>query len=189
MPFWRRRRPLHEQLAEGTGLLEWQSRSEPVMPGFRTNLDFLHGARPRRWAAVVTAEAPDLTGDAVHFAALPDGTLIVDRELPGGALEPLAAALEGDLDAPYRAEGVRQDDRVWAVAANPIDVVELAQEIPGDRLELAMHRGERALTIDGEPSRHRLPSLEAYAAHEHEDYVARAERLDGDLWEVRVSPL
>ena len=189
MPFWRRRKPVHRELAEGTGLLEWQSRYEPVVPGFRTNLDFLHGARPRRWDAVVTAQAPELTGDAVHFVALSDGSLIVDEQIGDGSLEPLAAAVEADIATPYRAEGVRQNDGVWAVAANSIGVVELQEEIPGDRLELSQRRGERSLTIDGEPSLVPLPTLEALAAREHEDYVLRAERVDGAVWEIEVTPL
>ena len=189
MPFWRRRKPVHHELAEGTGLLEWKSTYEPVVPGFRTTLDFLHGARPRRWDAVVTVAAPDLAGNAVHFVALRDGSLIVDEEIQDDSLEPLVAAVEAAVAAPYRAEGVRQSDGVWAVAANSIDVVELPEQIPGTRLELSLRRGERSLTVDGEPSLVPLPTLEALAAQEQEDYVVRAERLDGDAWEVKVSAL
>ena len=189
MLFWRRRKPVHEELAEGTGLLEWRPKYEPVAPGFRTTLDFLHGARPRRWEAVVTAAAPALSGDAVHFAALPDGTLIVDEPVADGSLEPLATAVEGELAPPYRAEGVRRAEDVWAVAANAIDVVEVPEDVVGDRLELSMRHGERALSIDGQPSLLALPTLEAIGAAEHDDYVVRAERLDADLWEVQVSPL
>ena len=189
MLFWRRRKPVHEELAAGTGLLEWQSKYEPAMPGFRTTLDFLHGARPRRWDAVVTATAPHLSGDAVRFLALPDGRLIVDEKVADGSLEPLAAAVAGAITPPYRAEGVRRHDGLWAVAANGIDVLDVPEEIPGERVELSLRNGVRSLTVDGEPSLAPLPTLEAHASEQHDDYVVRAERLEGDAWEVEVSPL
>ncbi len=185
---FRRRKPLHEQLAEGTELLQWEPKYEPVRP-FQGTLDVLHGGRPRRWDVVVTAEAPALTGDAVEFVALPDGVLVVDDAVPEGALEPLALAVEKELERPYRAEGVRRTESVWAVAANRIVVVELPEDIPGDELELSVQAGERALLVDGAPSLAYLETLEAYARERHADYVARAERLDGTLWEVRLSPL
>ena len=34
-----------------------------------------------------------------------------------------------------------------------------------------------------------MPSLEAYGDARYRDYVARADRIDGDLWEVQISPL
>ena len=188
MPVWRRRKPLHEQLAEGTDLLRWEPTPEPAASSFSGTLDVLHGGRPKRWDAVVTAAAPLLTGDAVHFVAIPDGSLIVEERVSNGSLDPLAEALEQQLRPPYRAEGVRRD-RLWAVAANAIEVLELGEDVGGDTLELAHRGGERHLTVDGAPSLAALPALEAYAEARHTDYVARAERIDGDLWEVRVSPL
>ena len=70
--------------------------------------------RARKWDAVVTTDAPALQGDAVHFAALGDGSLILDEDQPDGALAPLADALETRLAPPYRAEGVRRDGTLWA---------------------------------------------------------------------------
>ena len=189
MPFWRRRRPVHQELAEGTNLLQWEPRPTPAVGfGAEGTLDVLHGGRPRRWDAVVSAEAPLLTGDAVHFVALPDGTLIVEERVARGALDPLVEALEQQLPAPYRAEAVRREG-VWAAAANRIEVLELPEGVPGDTIELASRGGERELTVDGEPSLIPLPTLEHFAAARYEDYVARAERIDGDLWDVRVSAL
>ena len=101
MPFWRRRdKPLHERLAEGSGLLEWPSGYAPVVPpSFAGTLDVLHGGKPRQWDAVGTAEAPGLPGDAIEFTALPDGTLLVDEELP----EDLRDVYRGlGLDLAYR---------------------------------------------------------------------------------------
>jgi hypothetical protein len=189
MPFWRRRRPLHQELAVGTELLQWEPRHEPAVGfGAAATMDVLHGGRPRRWDAVVSTEAPMLTGEAVHFVALPDGSLVVDERVASGALDPVVAALEQQLQPPYRAEAVRRE-RLWAAAATVIAVVELPEEVPGDHIELAFRGGERQLSIDGEPSLVPLPTLERYAAERHQDYVARGERIDGDLWDVRVTPL
>jgi hypothetical protein len=180
---------VHQELAEGTNLLQWEPRPTPAV-GFGADgtLDVLHGGRPRRWDAVVSADAPLLTGDAVHFVALPDGTLIVEERVARGALDPLVEALEQQLPAPYRAEAVRREG-VWAAAANRIELLELPEGVPGDTIELAARGGERELTVDGEPSLIPLPTLEHFAAARYEDYVARAERIDGDLWDVRVSAL
>ncbi len=188
MPFFRRKKPLHEQLAEGTDLLRWERPPDPVVPP-RTELDVLHGARPRRWDAVVSAAAPALTGETIHFVALPDGALVVDEIVAAGALDPIVEAVEQEVRPPYRAEAVRRGS-LWAAAANRIEVVDLPEDVAGDTIELSHRDGERHLVVDGEPSLATLPTLEAYALERHrDDFVARAERIDATLWEVRVTPL
>ncbi|HEX7254455.1 MAG TPA: hypothetical protein VF236_00860 [Gaiellaceae bacterium] len=191
MPFWRRReKSLHEQLAEGTGLLEWRSRHAPVYPpSFAGTLDVLHGGRPRQWDAVGATEAPGLPGDQLEFAALPDGTLLVDDELPEDALTPIAEVVEQSIAPPYRAQAVRREGDLWAVAANRLEVVELPEEVPGDTVSLAVQDGERTLLVDERPAWESIPTLEAYGAAVHADFVLSAERLDGDLWAVKVNPL
>ncbi|MFN2471180.1 MAG: hypothetical protein ABR583_09385 [Gaiellaceae bacterium] len=201
MPFWRRGETVNEKLAREAGLDTGSTprdepRPEPLeaeprwrLPGY-LNAVGVHGVpRSRRWDAVASAAAPGLPGDSVHFVALPDGTLVVDEAVPDGALEALAAAVERELDAPYRAEAIRQEERVWAVAANRIDVLELPEEIPGDELELSVMGSERSLVVAGEPSLAELPTLEDWGAAQHQDYVVRGERLDGDVWELRLTPL
>jgi hypothetical protein len=188
---WRRRgKPLHEELAEGTGLLEWQPRHVPVVPpSFGGTLDVLHGGRPRQWDAVATAEAPALTGEELEFSVLPDGTLLVDDAVPDGALTPLADAIEQSLSPPYRARAVRRDGLLWGVAANRIEVVEIPEDVPGDTISLAVQDGERTLLVDDRPAWESIPTLEAHGAESHQDFVVYAERLDGDLWAVKVNPL
>lgn len=189
MPFWRREKPVHEQLAEGTDLLAWEPRSGPPSSPFMGSLDVLHGGRPRRWDAVATVEAPALEGDELEFTALADGTLLVDEEVPDGALTPLAEALEQSVAAPYRARAVRSEGDVWGVAANRIDVIEVPEEIDGDTVSLALQGDERTLLIDDRPGRGELPTLESYALQRHREFVLHAERLDGDLWSVKVNAL
>ena len=191
MPFLRRReKPLHEQLAEGTGLLEWRSKHAPVYPpSFAGTLDVLHGGKPRRWDAVGTAEAPGLSGDALDFTALPDGTVLVEDELPDDALSPLVEVVEQNVAPPYRVRAVRSEGDLWAVAANAIQVVELTAEIAGDTVSLAVQDGERTLLVNERPAWQSIPALEQYGAAVHADFVVSAERLDGNLWAVEVNPL
>jgi hypothetical protein len=182
--FFRRDRPLHEQLAEEGGLdLDPEpsetgrgpSRLAGLMHGLADGFltappdEFgnpsplgevgVHGVpRARKWDVVASARA-ELPVDEVHFTALPDGTLIVEEDVPDGALTPLAEAIEVTLNPPYRAEAVKRDDEVWAVAASRIRVREFPQT-EADELELVE---------DGN--------------------VVIGRRLDGDLFEVDVTSL
>jgi hypothetical protein len=189
MPFWRRRKPLHEELAEGTGLLEWGSRFETGPKLFEGTLDVLHGGRQRQWDAVATAEAPDLEVSSLEFTVLPDGSLLVDEELPEGAAAPLAEAIEQSLPPPYQAKAVRGEGELWRVAANRIEVVEVPEEIDGDAVDLIARGEERMLLVDERPTWADVRTLEGFARARHRDFVLHAERLDGELWAVRVNPL
>jgi hypothetical protein len=131
-------------------------------------------------------EAPELRGDSVEFVVLPDGTLIVGDDQEGD-LTTLADALEDQLQAPYRAEGVRQHDQVWAVAGRRIDTLTFAAD--GEEIELTEHGGERTLVVDGAHAFGSIPELEAVGRRNGDAYVVRALRLDGDLWEVATDPL
>jgi hypothetical protein len=161
---FRRKRALHEQLAEEAELdIGQKPRAPSAFSGFLHDVSSdvvgIHGVhRPRVWDAVATVEA-ELPGDEVHFAALPDGTLVVDEDVPDGALASLAEAVEATVHPPYRAEAVRRGERVWAVGAKAIEV----RVIPGredDDLELV-----------------------------EEDHVVLGRRLDGDLFEIEKTPL
>lgn len=187
MGFFRRDRPLHERLAEEAALdigagaagSEPGQRAPSRLAGLLHGLadgflsappdEFgrpsplgevgLHGvARPRAWDVVTSAEAT-LPGAAVHFVALPEGTLVVEEDVPDGALSPLAEAVEATIDPPYAAEGVRRDDAVWAVGARRIQV----RAFPGHEED------ELELVEDG--------------------LVVLGRRVDGDLFEIQVSPL
>jgi hypothetical protein len=149
----------------------------------------IHGVpRQRRWDAVATAEAPLLRGDAVHFVSLPDRTLVVEENEPDGGVSPLADAVDGALSPPYRAEAVRKSASSWAVAASRIQVAELTG-LSGDEAELAVTRQGRTLRVDGRTTLGRVPALEAIGQSQSTEYVVRAQRLDGDLWEVEATAL
>jgi hypothetical protein len=189
---FRRSKPLHRQLAEAGGLIVAPvvtAASPPAWDGEQRGEPGIHGVpRARRWDAVAPATAPDLRGDVVHFAALPDGTLLVDEDEPAAALTPLADAVEATLRPPYRAEAARRDGDVWAVGARRIAVVS-APGLEGDEAELAVTGDERTLTIDGRARVARARALEELGEREGRSYVVRASRLDGDLWEAEATPL
>jgi hypothetical protein len=210
--FFRRERPLHEQLAEEAGMLlpddpdtlsrelrdpppEQPTRSisaADLIMGPRLSADLLavHGIpRAREWDAVATALAPGLPGDQLEFVALEDGTLVVDDELPGDALTPLADVLEGGLPAPYHAFAFRQSEDIWSVAALRVDVVEVPEEVAGDQVDLVVNDGERTVLVDEAESDTEVPSLEQFAAQQFGSFVLHASRLDDLLWEVTVLPL
>lgn len=119
----------------------------------------LHGVpRARTWDVVASAEA-ELPGAEVHFTALPDGTLVVEEDVPDGSLTPLAEAIELTIAPPYAAEGVRRSEAVWAVGARRIRVREFPEH----------EQDELELVEDGQ--------------------IVIGRRLDGDLFEVEVTPI
>jgi hypothetical protein len=186
MGLFRRQKPLHERLLEEAGLDPPQHDARPVVGGARET--GVHGiARQREWDSVATVRAPDIGGDELAFDVLPDRTVLVEDEEGDASLAPLADAVERELKPPYRARAVRQSEELWAVAARAIDVVRL-QKQDGDTIELSVRDGERTLAVDGAREFGSIPELEALAGS-HADYVVRAERLDGDWWEVKVDPL
>jgi hypothetical protein len=136
---------------------------------------------------VVVAEAPEVDGDRVAFVVLPDGSLLVEDEQGDAALDPLAAAIEERLAPPYRAHGARQTEALWAVSARRIELARFEAE--GERLELTQTPDGKALRVDGMPAFGSVPALERLGEAAGSSYAIQAERLDADLWEVRVATL
>jgi hypothetical protein len=75
------------------------------------------------------------------------------------------------------------------VAARAIEVVELTDDPGGDEVTLTVQDGEREVLVDGARTFGSLRPLERLAEGRFDAYALRASRLDGDLWEVEVSPL
>jgi hypothetical protein len=175
-PFRRRAEPLHVRLARDGGIPLGEP--EARAPWDESGIHGLH--RVREWDAVVTVSAPEVEGDRAAFVALPAGDLVVEEG--SDRVKPFAEALERELGPPYRAEAVRREDDLWAVAGRRIEVVELPGAA-GSELELTTHQGERTLLVDGERAFGSVPALE------RPDHVVRARRIDGDLWEVDEAPL
>jgi hypothetical protein len=182
MPFWRREEPLHERLAREGGL------SEPAPHDTRPRWGEvgIHGVhRQREWDAVATVDAPDLEGEEASFVTLPDGTVLADSD--DLDLEPLAEALEATIDPPYRAQAVRRERSVWAVAARRIQVESVPEAIDGETVVMTTRDGYRTIEVDGSAAfGGPFPSLERLAEG---DAVVVARRLDDTLWELEVTPL
>jgi hypothetical protein len=158
---------------------------EPARPGWmETGIHGVH--RAREWDAVVTVDAEGVKGDRARFVALVDETLLIEE---GDEVDPLADALEGVVPPPYRAEAVRRGETQWAVGIRRIAVVELPEDPGGDELTLTVRDGERTLLVDGASIFGSIPALEELGASRGESYVVEAHRLEGALWEIRVTPL
>jgi hypothetical protein len=193
---FRRGKPLHERLADAGRLADALNEPVPSLaadaPGWdgeRRGEPGIHGVpRARRWDTVATVDAPGLTGDAVHFVALEDGSLVVEEDEPDGALAPLADAVEQTAAPPYRAEAVRQGPSTWAVAASRITIARVPG-LKGDEVELTSTGEGRVLRVDGRTTMGSARELERLGELEGTQYVVLAKRLDGDLWEVAATPL
>jgi len=136
------------------------------------------------------ADAPLIPGEAVHFIALADGTLVVDEEVPDGGLAPLARLIEESLEAPYRAEGFREDRTLWNVGANRVRIAELPADFVGESLDLSRVGGVRTLEVDGTASDADVAPLDELGdRQEGTDFAVHAERLDDTLWVVDVYAL
>jgi hypothetical protein len=170
-----RRESLHQKLARQGGLVESPPGEDRRAPWDKAGIHGVH--RPREWDEVATVET-DLAGDHASFVVLDDE--IVIEEGPDG-LSTLADAIS--LDPPFRAEGVRRSEGVWAVAARRIEVVRLPG-LDGRELEQTRHGGGLTLLVDGARRFGSISALERDA-----DYSVRARRLEGELWEVEASLL
>jgi len=185
VPLFGRREPLHEKLARQGGL--GAPASIDTRPAWQET--GIHGLqRPREWDVTVTTEAPGLEGDAARFVALPDGSLLIE-DGPDDGLEPLAAAVEQALPAPYRARAARQRETMWAVQARRIEVIELRDDLGGDTIDVTHTADGTTLAVDDARTFGTLPALEERGAREGREYTVHAERLDGNLWEVRAAAL
>jgi hypothetical protein len=125
----------------------------------------------------------------VRFVSLPDGRLIIEEGYAAD-VDALAAALARSLSSPFRAVAVRHDD-VWAVGGSSIDVVQFDPDPDGDDLQLTWDGETLALAADGIPvDVERAAALERVASERQQGpYAARAQRLEGDLFEISVLPL
>jgi hypothetical protein len=182
---FRRGESLHDRLAREGGLVA--ESAAPQRP-FWQEPGFTGHFRPRAADAVVTVDAPDVEGDSVRFVSLPDGSLLVE-DGADSSLDALAAAVEQQLRPPYRARGVRRRESMWAVEASRIEVLALPDAPGGDAIDLTRTAEGTSLAVDGQRIFGSLPALEERGEREAADYAVHAERLDGDLWEIRAAAL
>jgi hypothetical protein len=196
--FRRRQETLNEQLLREAGLDPAEALGDapppPVLEPPKSLLAIVgvpdgSGVSPREWDAAVTVDAPGLAGDRVEFTAIPDGDLIIDEESGDADLSPLADAVEGHLNPPYRVVARRQGGDLWGVGARRIEVARIP--FPrGDTLDLSRNGSEGEFRVDGEPSDELVPpELERVGEDAGDRYFVEAKRIDGDLWEVKATAL
>ena len=197
--FGRKRDTLNEQLLREAGLDPAQVLGDqpplPALPGptpsVLATVGVPDGSRvpPKEWDTTAAVEAPGLAGDRVEFTTLPNGDLLVDEEAGDADLSSLADALERRITPPYRAVAARKGGDLWAVGAKRIEVAKIPFP-SGDKLELSRNGADEELRVDGETSDAAIPpELERLGAAAGDSFYLEAERIDGDLWEVKATAL
>jgi hypothetical protein len=189
---------LHKQLAAAGGLTDGFAPAPPAAqpPGFdgeQRGEPGIHGVpRARRFDVVTTARAEGIEGDLVRFVTLADGTAVLmhdeDAQQPDGSLASLQDAVEASVGRPYRVEAVRRGPDLWAVAAQRVALVS-APGLSGDEAELVSTSEGRTLHVDGQPRFGSVPAFERAGEAQGPEYVVRAVRVDGDVWEVQAATL
>ncbi|HZT83895.1 MAG TPA: hypothetical protein VE984_00545 [Gaiellaceae bacterium] len=197
MGLFRRRETLNEKLLREAGLDPAQalgaSTSAPhevaAQKLVRPRLPDGSSVDPREWDAAVTVTASGLAGSRIEFTTLPNGDLIVGEETGDADLSPLADAVEQHVRPPYRAVAQRQGGGVWAVAAKRVEVAQIPFP-DADKLALSRTGEAEELRVDEEPSDEPVPAeLERLGVGAGNSFYVEAERIDGDLWEVRATAL
>ena len=196
MGFFRRRREtLNEQLLREAGLDPAQVLGDTPPPQPEAPRSVLatvgvpdgSGVSPKEWDAAVAVAVPALVGNRVEFTTIPNGDVIVSDEAGDADLSPLADAVERHVSPPYHAVGTRQDGDLWAVGAKRIAVAQIPFP-QGEKLALSQHGDDRELRVDGEPSDAPVPrELERLGEGAGNSFYVEASRIDGDLWEVKVT--
>jgi hypothetical protein len=144
---------------------------------------------PKEWDATVAVDVPALGGDRVEFTTIPSGDVIVGEESGDADVSPLADAVEQRVSPPYRATAVRQEGNLWGVGAKRIQVAQIPFPL-GERLQLTSHGDDREFRVDSEATHAPVPpGLERVGEALGDSFYVEAQRIDGDLWEVKVSPL
>ena len=134
--------------------------------------------------------------EAVEFEALADGSVRPDDPLAHA----LAGALDRSLARPYAARAVRRGGRQWAVAGRETraETVALAPGLSAGSIEVGVSPdGERWALVDGTEVPETLEAfyegafreLEVRGRDRFETFVARADKVDDELWRLTIDPL
>jgi len=185
--FRRKSETYNEQMLRDAGLDQIRVEQPTVLENLGIPLGRPLGGPPESDAAV-TVKAPGLAGEKIAFTTLPEGDLLIDEEEGDADVSALADAVEEHVKPPYRALAARQEDDVWSVVAGRIEVARI--DFPGaNELELSHRDSWKELRVDGAQSDASIPELARIGQRVGPDFFVKAERLDADLWEVRVTAL
>jgi hypothetical protein len=149
----------------------------------------------------VAAELPELASEAlgeVEFQAFEEAVVAV-AGAPQEIVERLAAVLDRELERPYTAQAVRRGPSEWMVGGRRTHASLISLALPAnDAVEVIVAPdGERTAVLDGEPVGGLvepavdlvLRELEHRGRLRFQAFVARADRVDDDRWQLTVDPL
>ncbi|MGH3091433.1 MAG: hypothetical protein ACRDOG_03765 [Gaiellaceae bacterium] len=155
-------------------------------------------SRPREWDASALVEVEALAAtelDELEFAVLADGA--VSGEAPPEAVPALTDVL--GLEPPFAVRAVRRGRLEWAVAGRALRSEPVVLSVPADAFSVEVvvaPDGNRSLLVDGEEVVTLDPAwdeavqeLEQRGRKRFQSFVARADRVGEDRWELTVDPL
>ena len=87
------------------------------------------------------------------------------------------------------ARAARQSASLWAVEVRRIEVVALPEAPDGDTIDVARTDEGTRTEVDGQRIFGSVPELVRLGEERGRDFSVHAERLDGDLWEIRATAL
>ncbi len=149
----------------------------------------------------MAAELPELVVETlaeVEFLAFEEVVVAV-AGAPQEIVERLAAVLDRELERPYSAQAVRRGPSEWMVGGKRTHASLITLALPAnDAVEVIVAPdGERTAVLDGEPVGGLvepavdlvLRELEHRGRLRFRAFVARADRVDDDRWQLTVDPL
>ena len=84
---------------------------------------------------------------------------------------------------------MRRGETLWAVEAKRIEVLAIPDAPGGEAIDLTHTADGTTLAVDDQRIFGSIPVLAQRGEREGREYTVHAERLDGDLWEVRAHAL
>lgn len=139
------------------------------------------------WDAVVSASAPDLTGDEVRFAVDANGVTITGGDVSIEALQPLAQAVAQQLAAPFWAVAVPDEDDTWTAAGTSSEVLQITS-VTADTVEVSRVGGVVSARIDDAESD--VPAeIAALLEGKAGDTAIVAHRFAGSAWVAELYAL
>jgi hypothetical protein len=155
-------------------------------------------SRPREWDASALVEVEALAAselDELEFAVLAGGA--ISGEAAPEAVPALTDAL--GLEPPFAVRAVRRGPREWAVAGRVLRSEPVFLAVPASAVSMEVvvaPDGNRSLLVDGEevvtvdPAwEEAVQELERRGLERFQSFVARADRVGDDRWELTVDPL
>ena len=159
-------------------------------------------ARAREWDATALVELPEFAREPIATFGLVArrGRLRSEPSVPSGILERVAAELDAGLARPYAARAVRQGPIEWLVGAVELHSEEIELGGPAEAGSIEVARppgGGRQVIVDGEEALEPFATalgvvvevLDRRGSARFESFVARADKVEGDHWDVTVDPL